>query len=262
MRSGRERRGVFGEAADDYERARPGYPSALVDDVVAAAGPGPALEVGAGTGKATVAFAAHGLDLTCVEPDPRMAAVLHRKVPSARIVPGSFEDWTPDRPYGLLYSAQAWHWIDPERRAGLAHAALAPGGLLALFWNAFLLTDTALHADLAAVDERHGLAGEHTAHSWHVDEHAVELADFAAEWPTLGLTGDSGFTDLATRRYRGTLTRSTAEYRLFLLTTSLYRMLDPDDREAVLADTTAVIDAHGGEISGVVYTDLALARRV
>ena len=42
----RERRGVFGEAAGDHE-ARQGYPAELVDDVVAAAGPGPALEAGA-----------------------------------------------------------------------------------------------------------------------------------------------------------------------------------------------------------------------
>jgi SAM-dependent methyltransferase len=263
MSTERERRGVFGEAADDYEKARPGYPTALVDDVLAAAGPGPALEVGAGTGKATVAFAAHDIDVTCIEPDDRMAAVLRRKVPaSVTVVSGSFEDWTPDRPYGLLYSAQAWHWIDPDRRVSLAHAALAPGGLLALFWNAFLLTDAALHADLAVVDERHGLAGEHTAHAWHVDRQPVEIADFAVEWPSLGLTGDSGFADLQTRRYHSTLTYPSADYRHFLLTTSLYRMLDPVDREAVLAETTAVIDAHGGTITGVIHTDLALARRV
>lgn len=34
----RERRFVFGEVAEDYDRARPGYPVALVDDVLAAAG--------------------------------------------------------------------------------------------------------------------------------------------------------------------------------------------------------------------------------
>jgi hypothetical protein len=41
-----------------------------------------------------------------------------------------------------------------ERRGVFGEAAdhyekAAPGGLLALFWNAFLLTDTALHTDLA-----------------------------------------------------------------------------------------------------------------
>ena len=136
---------VFGEVADEYERVRPGYPPALVDDVLAYAGPAgrPALEVGAGTGKATVAFAGRGVPVTGLEPDPAMAAVLARRtggVPGVSVVPCAFEAYRPDRRYGLLYSAQAWHWTDPVRRWRLAAEALAPGGALALFWNCLLYT--------------------------------------------------------------------------------------------------------------------------
>src|SRR3954449_1125143 len=157
MTTGRERRMVFGEAVELYEAARHDYPDALVSDVVAAAGPGPALEVGAGTGKATVAFAARGVDLTCLEPDPRMAAELRRNVPGVRVVGSTLEEWSPDRGYGLLYSAQAWHWVDEDRRNDLAAAALARGGTLALFWNKFLLEDTPLRAALTAVFPRYGI---------------------------------------------------------------------------------------------------------
>jgi SAM-dependent methyltransferase len=261
MTTERERRGVFGEDAEAYEAARPGYPDELVTDVLAAAGPGPALEVGAGTGKATVAFAARGIDLTCIELDPRMADVLRRKVdrPGVTIVVGPFESWQSDRGYGLLYSAQAWHWIDPDRRVDLAHAALAPGGLLALFWNVSLLGDAVLHAALAEVDARHGLA-DHTAHRWTVADHPLEPGEFAQEWPELGLI-DTRFTDLETRRYPWSQTYSSATYRRYLLTTSLYRLLAPGAREAVLRDTVETIDAHGGRIEVTVHTDLALARR-
>src|SRR4051812_13872094 len=112
-----ERRVIFGETVELYDAARPDYPAALIDDVIAASGPGPALEVGAGTGKATVAVAARGVDLTCIEPDPRMAGTLRRNVaayPAVRVVDATFESWPPDRGYGLLYSAQAWHWVDEE----------------------------------------------------------------------------------------------------------------------------------------------------
>ena len=51
---------MFGEVVQDYDQVRPGYPDDLVDDVTALSGAGPALEVGAGTGKATVSFAARG----------------------------------------------------------------------------------------------------------------------------------------------------------------------------------------------------------
>jgi len=258
MTTERERRGVFGEDAEAYEAARPGYPDELVNDVLAAAGPGPALEVGAGTGKATVAFAARGIDLTCLELDPRMAAVLRTKV-NATIVVGPFESWQPDRGYGLLYSAQAWHWIDPERRVDLAHAALAPGGLLALFWNKHLLGDFGLHAALAEVDARHGL-GDHTAHRYFAADHPVEPGEFAQEWPELGLI-DPRFTDLETRRYPWSQTYSSAAYTKYLLTTSLFRLLAPEAREAVLRDTAETIDSYGGTIEVAIHTDLALARR-
>lgn len=255
----RDRRQVFGEVADDYDRLRPGYPARLVDDLLAAAGPGPVLEVGAGTGKATVAFAARGADLTCIEPDPRMAGLLRRNVPGARVVVSPFERWQPDRGYGLLVSAQAWHWVDPERRTELAWAALAPGGLFAPFWNVFLITDPALHAALAEVDARHGLL-DHTSHRFLARDFP-DLGSFEEEWPELGLTGDR-FTDLTTRRYESTLMSYPSEsYRAYLLSTSIYRVQEPGRAEAALADTVAVIDAHGGVIDFEVRTDVVLARR-
>ena len=62
----RERRFIFDEVADLYERARPGYPGQLVDDVVTLSGIEPTgriLEIGAGTGKATTAFASRGFEM-------------------------------------------------------------------------------------------------------------------------------------------------------------------------------------------------------
>ena len=259
-----ERRLVFGETAEEYDAHRPGYPAELVDDVVAAAGPGPALEVGARTGKATVAFAARGLDLTALEPDPRMVAVLRRRIadlPRVRVVEALFEDWTPDRPYGLIVSGQAWHWIDENRRNGLAAAALAPGGRLALFWNASLLADHRVHAALAEVDERFGL--ECTPHSRLAAEHPrLNLDDFAADWPTLHLDGDDRFTDLRSRRYRRTRSLTSTEYADVAATTSHYRVLPPNVRTEALDAIVAAIDAEGGVIRMIVDTDLALATRV
>jgi len=256
----RDRRQVFGEAADDYDRIRPGYPAQLIDDLLAAAGSGPVLEVGAGTGKATAAFAARGADLTCIEPDPRMAEVLRRNVPGARVVVSPFEQWQPDRGYSLLVSAQAWHWVDAESRAGLAWAALAPDGLFAPFWNVHLVIDPALHAALAEVDERHGLAD--TAHHNLARDFPDLHASFEEEWHMLGLTGDR-FTGMTSRRYESMLlSYPSARYRDYLLSTSIYRVQEPGRAEAALADTLAVIDAHGGVIDFEIRTDVALARRI
>lgn len=256
--SARERRGVFGEVADDYDRIRPGYPDQLVDDVLAAAGPGPVLEVGAGTGKATVAFAARGADLTCIEPDPRMAALLRRKLPTVPIVVSTFEGWVPDRPYGALISAQAWHWVDAEKRIGLIRRALALGGLFAPFWNGFLTVDPDLHASLREVDARHGLQGE-SSH-YHLSRDFPELGAFDDEWASLDLPADE-FPERGHRRYHSQRSYSAADYRTHLLSISMYRILEPAAIEAAIDDTVAVIEQHGGTIDFDIITDVVLARR-
>lgn len=252
---------VFGEAADEYDAIRPGYPAELVADLLAEAGPGPVLEVGAGTGKATTAFAAYGIDLVCLEPDARMAAVLKAKLPAARVVVDRFETWTPGDGYGLLYSAQAWHWLDPGRRNDLAWAALAPGGLLALFWNGFLVADPALHAALHAGDEKVFPDGEETAHAWSRATFPVAEAPFAEEWSHLALHDDERFTDLRGRHYRRTQAWSADEYARYLATTSLYLMLEPAALEQALAAVRAAIGEHGGRIEITILTALATARR-
>lgn len=73
------RRGLrFGEVADDYHRLRPGYPRELFTELFSAVGLGDApraLEVGSGTGKATVELAAVCGSVVAAEPDPKMADV-------------------------------------------------------------------------------------------------------------------------------------------------------------------------------------------
>src|SRR5690348_11321955 len=71
-------RSIFDEAAELYDRARPGYPTALFDDLAGLADLGPGrrvLEIGCGTGQASVPLAARGCALVCVELGPGMAAV-------------------------------------------------------------------------------------------------------------------------------------------------------------------------------------------
>lgn len=53
---------MFGSRVDEYEAARPGYPDQLFEDVLAFTGDcSGVVEVGAGTGKATVALGRRGV---------------------------------------------------------------------------------------------------------------------------------------------------------------------------------------------------------
>ena len=55
----RSRAESFGSVAEQYDRYRPSYPAALIDDLVAPR-PADVLDVGCGTGKAAVLLAARG----------------------------------------------------------------------------------------------------------------------------------------------------------------------------------------------------------
>lgn len=77
--------------------------------MIAATAPERMLEVGVGTGKATVPFAATGVSLLGLEPDPAMAALAARNCagcPNVAIVTSSFEDWPVERSaFDLVLSA-------------------------------------------------------------------------------------------------------------------------------------------------------------
>ncbi|MFF4456481.1 class I SAM-dependent methyltransferase [Streptomyces goshikiensis] len=257
---------VFGEVAETYEVARPGYADALVAEVLAYAdlGERAAVEVGAGTGKATVPFAALGTPMVCVEPDPRMAEVLRRNTsgyPGVRVHTGGFEDWRPGcRRFGLLFAATSWHWVDPERRWDLAHNALAPGGAVALFWNPQGVRDAELHAALAEVDGHHGI--DHAPHAELASSYGDVPGNWAGlpGWPEEECRRDGRFTDLRAVRYRQDLHYDTDRYLGHLASLSRYRVLPPERRDQVLADTGRVLDAHGGGIETELFSDLFLAR--
>jgi SAM-dependent methyltransferase len=242
----REQRLVFGEVADDYARERPTYPDALVDDVVALAGGRDALEVGAGTGKATPAFVARGLRVTALEPSPDMAAVGRRLAPAAEWVVSGIEDWSAEGRFDLIYAAQSWHWVDPARGFARAHALLRPGGLLALFWNRGRDGSGALRRELDAIYAR--LEPELREGGGRATDHAVAIR------------ASGRFTEPEKREFAWSDRRSAESYVRLLGTHSNHRLL-PDDRRAALQDAVAgAIEAHGGTIGIEYVTELYLAR--
>ncbi|MFZ2058017.1 MAG: class I SAM-dependent methyltransferase [Acidimicrobiales bacterium] len=125
----------FGSDAERYDRARPRYPQAMVERIVAAS-PGPdILDVGIGTGIAARQFQAAGCRVLGVEVDARMAEVARRS--GLEVEVAAFEAWNPaGRAFDAVVSGQTWHWVDPVAGAAKAAEALRPGGRLAVFWNA------------------------------------------------------------------------------------------------------------------------------
>ncbi|MFB9834231.1 class I SAM-dependent methyltransferase [Actinoallomurus acaciae] len=130
-------RAGFDRAAEDYQRTRPVCPDRLFDDLIdrAALRPGDrVVEIGCGTGQATVPLARRGLAVTAVEPGAGLAAVARRRLagfPAAEVVTRSFEDWRPKgAPADAVVAVNSLHWIDPALRYSKPHELLRPGGAM------------------------------------------------------------------------------------------------------------------------------------
>jgi SAM-dependent methyltransferase len=133
----RERlRETFGSVAELYDRARPEYPAVVFDDLAELARLEPGsrvLEIGPGTGKATMELARRGYAVTGVELSPELAEIARRNVPEAHFVVADFESWEPDDPsFDAISAFTAFHWIAPGLRFSKPARLLRPGGALAV----------------------------------------------------------------------------------------------------------------------------------
>ena len=130
---------VFDEVAAEYDRRRPAYPSELVDRACQIAGIGSGdhvLEVGCGSGQLTRGLVARGLRVTALEPGKSLMALARQNLEGAgevEVVNAQFEDaLLPCEQFRAVFSASAFHWIDPKISWQKAADVLVPGGTLAL----------------------------------------------------------------------------------------------------------------------------------
>ncbi len=254
-------RAVFGEDADLYDRARPGYPDQLFTDLAGLADLGPrsrVLEIGCGTGQATRPLARLGLDVVAVELSAELAAVARhnlREYPNVTVEVSPFEDWTPPAsPFDLVLSATAFHWIDPEIRVGKAADVLRPGGTLAVIHSEHVAGGTErFFVDAQACYERFD---PKTPPGLRLTP-AADIPDDASEIDRSGRFGPARF-----RRYEWAQAYTTRSYLDLLMTYSPTRSLPQAPRDALLACIGGLIDRdHGGRISKRYLTRLTVAHR-
>ncbi len=245
---------TFGSVAAAYERFRPGYPDALVDEVLAYAGRPvrSALEIGAGTGKATRAFARRGVPVTATDPDPAMLAELRRHVPdTVTTAVAAFEDLPLETAYDLVFAAASLHWTEPAGRWPRVAGMLTRTGVFACFGGQVHLADPEVDAAVRAV--RVALLPEDG-----VPSPDGTPQDSALHWPGTELTRSDLFTDVreSSMERRGAVTAS--DYVGHLSTVSAYLQLPAPVRERLLTSIGEVLPERV-----VVASDLTLhlARR-
>jgi SAM-dependent methyltransferase len=245
---------LFGSAAESYERFRPGYPDEVVERTLAYAGRpvATALEVGAGTGKATRAFASRGVRVSALEPDPEMFAVLERETVGMPVTPvhASYEEYAGE-PVDLVYAAAAWHWTARETRWAKTADLLGAGGVVALFGSPMKLADPELEEAVARA-RRPTIEDDAFTPDGPASMHG-------RPWPAYELGELELFTDVQDHQLAREVVLPQKEYVGYLSTVSAYLLLPPRQRQEVLRRITEVLPA---QVRLDVTVRLFLGRRV
>ncbi len=234
----------FGSDAGRYDRARPSYPAALVDRIVAAS-PGTGapriLDVGCGTGISGRLFQAAGCQVLGIDPDARMAELARSSGLDAEVA--KFEEWDAgDRTFDAVIAAQAWHWVDPVAGAAKAAAVLRPGGRLAVFWNAFQ-PPANLRTAFGEVYKR-ALPDSPVGEFWSrpaVDAYLVGCGKTADAMRQAG-----GFGEPETWRFDWSRPYTRDEWLDVVPTFGGHGLLPPRVQAELLAGIGAAVDAAGG----------------
>lgn len=233
------RRTSFDQRAERYDAMRPGYPAAAIDDVLARSGARRALEVGAGTGKATVLFGQRGLEIVALEPGARLAALLRERVRglAVEVRETTFEACELTG-FDLVYAAQAFHWVDSAVRYAKAADALRPGGALAILTNENAAWEPALRKDLEAAYARWL--------GWPAWD-PMHVPNTEAKW-TREIEASGRFGPVHVARFPWQVSHTSEQY-IALIDTYSDHATQPDAKRLPLYDDIrAAIDRHGGRI--------------
>ena len=234
-------RATFERVPELYDAVRPTYPDAVFDDLVALARIPPGgrvLEIGCGTGQATLPLARRGFEIVCVELGARLAAVARRKLagfPKLEVVNARFEEWEPDGELDAVVAFTAFHWIDPDVRYAKPARILRRGGSLGVVETSHVMNDDGFWAD---VQEDYDAVVPHPDN--RPPPHPGELGDLRAEIVATGL-----FREVEVRRHLWDVTYTADEYIAVIGTYSPNLELDDAKRTELFERIHGRIERQG-----------------
>lgn len=277
----RERYGrVFDSVAEAYDRERRAYPDDLVDAAIRAAGLDAGdrvLEVGCGTGLLTEALVARGLAVEGIDLGAEMVRLARRRVgpdAAARFTIGRFEDAAlGDGGYPAVFSASAWHWLDPAVSWRRAHDALVAGGRLCLIQH-FPVSARSTAACDELLTAAFARAAPELAARWPRPRDADTLQrgveerrqNISEAWSWLGgqaLARPEAaelFDDVQITAVPQLIEQTADELNAYMRTTSFHARLTPDQRERLATENRVAAAQLGGRLRNTVLAVLVSGR--
>ena len=264
------RRTHFDEIVANYDKIRPEYPRELFNDIFKYSNSTKgknALEIGAGTGKATKPFLEAGYSVTAVEVGENMAEFLkerYREYNNFNVILSDFENASlEENCYDLIYAASAFHWVNPEVGCPKTFRLLKNGGVVALFrYNAIPSIGEKVYEDIQTVYEKHYYS-YYKSNKRPVKKSHADFCTPAEILHSFGFKSLSeyGFSDISMTFYDITRSFSADEFVAIRDTFSDHRGLPEDNRNALYAELKEAILKNGGRFDERYTFQLYMGRK-
>lgn len=250
---------TFNNVVGLYDQYRPKYVADLYRDVFEYKNIDESsfvIEIGIGTGQASVQFMDTGARLIAVELGEDLAAFVSDKYSNyhnLEVVNSSFEDFTcPDGTADFIYSATAFHWLDEEEGYSKVFRLLKQGGVFARFANRPYKDKENLALDPALQEVYKKYMPDSKPGTEFDEARCIELANIPLKY---------GFSDIEYKLYKRTREFTADEYISLVETYSHTIALEQNVKRKFLSEIKVVINEHGGRIKIFDTIDLQLARK-
>ncbi len=251
----------FDQIAHLYDEVRPGYLEELIEDIISISGipkEGRILEIGRGTGQATIPFAKRGYHMICLDISREMTSLTAkkcRKYPKVRVYPMSFEEWEPEpNSFELVISGTAFHWLPKEVAYPKVALVLKDSGCLAVFWNFHPTPFTGFFKEVQKVYRRFVPEWGDPEKERSVEE---KIRAIENEINETGL-----FEKAIVKRYPWKKECTGDQYIKLLNTYSDHRLLDLEKRKRLFVAIKTLIEEYGGKIARPYLTVLFIAKKL
>ncbi|MBA4319931.1 MAG: hypothetical protein C0412_16145 [Flavobacterium sp.] len=143
--------------ANNYDDVRPGYPAQMYEDIQKicdVSAQSRLLEIGAGSGIATVELAKFGCQIVGIEPGSNLVTIAKRKTAkhaNIEIKEVMFEEFESAEKFDVVLALTSFHWISEYMKYKKVFDSLNDNGSFVLVWNSFFQSDSLAAQEINAL---------------------------------------------------------------------------------------------------------------
>ena len=249
-------RKTFNENEYNYDKARPDYPKELFEDIFSYTNlteNSKILEIGIGTGQATLPFLNKGCNVTAVELGDKLVKYCQQKFAqydNFDIINSDFvEAILPENHFDLIFSATAFHWIPKDSGYAKIKSLLKSDGAVALFWNHPFVSNTSDETNLASMT---------VYKEYRPDDKTPTEFDVSKCQEQVRELEKYGFTNIKSKVYKRIRKLTSEEYVNLIKTYSDHNALPEEVRRFFEKEMKQAIDNVGRKINIYDTIDLYL----